>query len=263
MKLDRECKWCKTEFKNIEGRVFSNHVRWCDKNTEYDAEKYSKLVTETAKTHNAKRFGGKFKWFEVSCNKCNKSFKVREREHIFPKKGKYFCSQKCSHIRIHTEETKEKIRIGVKKWLNENPENVLKYMKNIERKKIFSSKGEKELLKIIRKAYKNIKWQSGGRFKLATGIYKPLDMYSRELKVIIEYDGIYHFKNIYGNLEKVKERDLLLEQWSKNENWTLIRINEKTFKQEKEKSLNMIFNIINEKKKGINKIYLIPEINYI
>lgn len=32
MKEDRICKYCKVEFRNVEGRVHSNHVRWCDQN---------------------------------------------------------------------------------------------------------------------------------------------------------------------------------------------------------------------------------------
>lgn len=31
MKKDRMCQYCKKEFVQIEGRTFSNHVKWCDK----------------------------------------------------------------------------------------------------------------------------------------------------------------------------------------------------------------------------------------
>ena len=32
MKKDRVCKHCKVLFKDIEGNVFANHVRWCSRN---------------------------------------------------------------------------------------------------------------------------------------------------------------------------------------------------------------------------------------
>ena len=52
---------------------------------------------------------GELKHFNVLCNKCNKEFDVEEREKIFPKKEKYYCSISCANSRNHSEETKEKI----------------------------------------------------------------------------------------------------------------------------------------------------------
>ena len=53
---------------------------------------------------------GELKHFNVLCNKCNKEFDVEEREKIFPKKEKYYCSRSCANSRIHSEETKQKIK---------------------------------------------------------------------------------------------------------------------------------------------------------
>lgn len=39
---------------------------------------------------------GEIKTFDVKCYQCEGSTKVNEREKLFPKKEKYFCSQSCS-----------------------------------------------------------------------------------------------------------------------------------------------------------------------
>ena len=52
---------------------------------------------------------GEYKLFDVSCNKCRNIIQVREREKLFPKKEKYFCSLSCANSRIRSQETREKI----------------------------------------------------------------------------------------------------------------------------------------------------------
>jgi hypothetical protein len=47
--------------------------------------------------HNTDIRNGKFKKYKVSCHKCNKEFEVEEREKLFPKKEKYFCSRSCAN----------------------------------------------------------------------------------------------------------------------------------------------------------------------
>lgn len=108
MEKNRTCKHCKQLFENIEGKVFANHVRWCDKNPK-DRTNELALRNEKLKKIANDKFGGKFNLFKVSCNKCNKEFEVREREKLFPKKEKYFCSRSCANSKSHTEETKQKI----------------------------------------------------------------------------------------------------------------------------------------------------------
>lgn len=52
---------------------------------------------------------GKYKLFDISCYKCNKSFQIQEREKLFPTKEYYYCSRSCANSRIHSEFTKSKI----------------------------------------------------------------------------------------------------------------------------------------------------------
>ncbi len=53
---------------------------------------------------------GVVKDFEVSCEVCKNKFTVQEREKMFPKKEKYVCSRSCANKRIHSQETKNKIK---------------------------------------------------------------------------------------------------------------------------------------------------------
>lgn len=134
-------------------------------------------------------------------------------------------------------------------------------IKSKNQKKRLSSKGERKLLKLIKEKFIQYKWESGGHHYIGNNIYKSHDIYCKELKLIIEYDGIYHFKNIYGNLLQVQQKDNQLEKWCKENKWKLIRINEKTFNNVPN-ILNNIFQMIQNipQLKTITKIYTIPEI---
>lgn len=108
MKRDFVCKFCNQEFAGVEGRSFSNHVRWCDKNTGNGDKGRSSLSAGLKKFWSNKQ--GKFQKFEVCCKKCGKSFSVRERSKLFPQRNEYFCSRSCANSRIVSDEMKEAIR---------------------------------------------------------------------------------------------------------------------------------------------------------
>ena len=55
----------------------------------------------------------KWKTFKVKCFKCEKLFEIKEFNVDEPKKEKYYCSRSCANSRIHTSETKEKIRLKI------------------------------------------------------------------------------------------------------------------------------------------------------
>lgn len=103
--MERVCKYCEEKFVDVNGRWFSNHVRWCDKNPNRNNNNIRKNNEQAIN----KRFG-RHKEFIVNCYRCNKEFSVKEREKVFPQKEKYFCSQICSKTRDFSEETRNKIR---------------------------------------------------------------------------------------------------------------------------------------------------------
>ena len=112
----RVCPHCNKEFE-CNGKVFSNHVRWCSENPNrknLSGEKFRNKLSEALNKANDAKLGI-IKDFTVVCSTCGKKFTVQEREKQFPKKDKYFCSRSCANKREHTEESRTKISIKLKK----------------------------------------------------------------------------------------------------------------------------------------------------
>jgi len=93
---------------------------------------------------------------------------------------------------------------------------------------MFSSKKEREIVKYFKENYPNDIWKSGGLLRSGDSRISR-DLYSDILKICIEYDGIWHFKDIKGQLEKKKRIDLELERWCRENGYRLIRIQEQFF----------------------------------
>lgn len=117
MKKDRICKHCGLFFENVEGRIFSNHVRWCDKNLENGDKGVAAVAEKTTKRFNEKF--GEILPHEVTCSFCKKIFIVHEREKQFPKREFYFCSRSCANTRSVPIDTREKIRETLSKSMKE------------------------------------------------------------------------------------------------------------------------------------------------
>ncbi len=109
--MERKCKHCGKVFENVVGRVFSNHVRWCEKNPDRNNCKENRTRAVNA-IFDAKL--GTKKWFEVTCCKCHNSFQVLEREKKHPEKEIYHCSVSCANKREQLPETKAKIAATLK-----------------------------------------------------------------------------------------------------------------------------------------------------
>lgn len=58
-----------------------------------------------SKIRNDKKYGV-FKDFKVNCTTCGKEIIINEREKLFPKKEKYYCSRSCSNKRVMSEQNK-------------------------------------------------------------------------------------------------------------------------------------------------------------
>lgn len=121
MTKDRTCPHCHEEFKNIDGKVFSNHVRWCKSNPDKDRLSGNgfKQTIQKANEKNLEKKLGKVKPFLVKCHVCGKDFTVFEREFQFPKKDRYFCSESCGHSYAGHSVDPQKISEGVIRHLKE------------------------------------------------------------------------------------------------------------------------------------------------
>lgn len=245
------CKYCNKE---IEGShsVYANHVRWCDKN-KTNGDKGGNKISEAKKKY-YEDVNGSLKVYEVECFRCKKITTIEEPSNKYPIKEKYFCSRRCSNIRDFTVETKRKMSNRlIENWKNEEYAN--KIIKNNTNRNIrFTSKGEEEIKNYLKENHKLDNWTSGGGFKYKDKILTR-DIYSNDLKIIVEYDGVWHFKDIHGQLEEKQIKDRLLEEWVIDNDWRIVRISDDLYRKEKEKYLEILIKSIYNKSDKVIKIY--------
>lgn len=227
----KNCKHCKKE---IEGNhsIYANHVRWCKENIT-NGDKGSKEISRKAKERY--KILSPVLDHEVICKVCGSEFIITERDSLFRKRGgKYFCSYKCSRTR--SKECREKISIHSKE-LWKDPIYVSRIISdnvnNPNKIQFFSSKGEREIISHFKDYFKIDNWTSGGGI-IYNGVRLSRDLFSKSLRVIIEYDGVWHFKDIHGQLEDKQIKDKALEDWVVENNWRLIRIKEDVYKSNKQ-----------------------------
>jgi len=247
MKKDRICQYCNETFLDVEGRVHSNHVRWCKKNPNDTTSNLKISATKVAE----KRYGRLIE-YSVLCNKCNKSFSVKENEFSFPKKDKYFCTIKCANGKIQTKEANESRRIKnaiASKLLWQDPLYIAKM--DIGRRPRFTSKAEV----LIREHFINKfddEWTFGGNVK-HNDLMMSRDLFSKKLKICFEYDGVWHFKDIHGQLQRKQEKDKALEEWCIDKGWRLILMSESFHHSHKEDFVYIIEDAIYNKQDQIIK----------
>lgn len=179
----------------------------------------------------AKKINEKFKSITIkkTCPHCKSIF-----ESTTSKKSKTFCSRYCAAkhstgIMQQTEEYKKESRErSINLWKNE--EYINKSFVNIGKRR-YTSKGEEEIKKHFKETYKDDGWTFGPCFNGDRMLVR--DLFSKKLKVCIEYDGIWHFEDIHGQLKDKQEKDFLLEDWCIKNNFRLIRIKEDIYNQDK------------------------------
>ena len=244
------CKYCNREL-NVNSKIFANHVRWCPEN-KTNGDKGRKKLSE--KTFENYKLISPINDHYVKCNICENNFILSERESRFKKrKGKYFCCIKCSKAR--SNDCKSKISISTKRlWQNEEYANKI-LCNNTNRNRKFSSKGEEEIKKYFKDNYKEDMWTSGGGFKY-NNLILTRDMYSNKLKIIFEYDGIWHFEDIKGQLKDKQLKDETLEEWIiNNDGWRLIRLKEELYLKNKIYWINKLVDSIYNGNEKIIKFY--------
>jgi hypothetical protein len=217
----KHCTICNIEFAN--NKVFSNHVRWKHKKVEYKrqtcpccsksirSENFAKHKTvcklKQCKHCKADILGGR----NVFCNStCSAAFNNEHRDHD---------NVDRSYI---TEEWKNKQSNYTKTHWNNGLHS--------PSRTIFSSKKEREIVKHFKEKFVSDEWKSGGRLKLDENVFLSRDLWSDKLKICFEYDGIWHFKDIKGQLKMKQYKDALLEEWCLKNNYRLIRVDENCFK---------------------------------
>lgn len=88
---------------------------------------------------------------------------------------------------------------------------------------------------------------------------KAVDILNHKLKIIVEYDGPTHFRNIYGaeKLQEQMEKDTNVEQWCIENGWKLYRVSENYFVNQCSRNTNTvvadIYNFINDTSSVLKK----------
>lgn len=215
-----KCDKCGLSFTSFS--LKANHIRWHHRNN----DDYYKNASIVAIANNTKRFG---KWIEedVKCDNCDVIIHVKYREG--KRRLRYCCSRSCYSSRPHSTVSNNKCSQTIKQlWDNGFYDNT-SANNHLLTPKIFSSKIERKIVKYFKENYPDDGWKSGGNLKIDK-IRLARDLWSDKLKVCFEYDGDWHFKNIHNQLVDKQYKDNLLEQWCIKNNYRLIRIDEKSFK---------------------------------
>lgn len=222
------CDLCGFETDN--GKVFANHIRWKHK-TDKDSEKYKNFQAKLSQASKQKT-----KWIKITCEvicpECGVAFVTTKEENKVTNEVRYlkkYCSVSCANKQgsKFTDYTK------VSAWQKEHPSGCfsqewkIAHPENVAAKKNFS-KRELEIVNFFKSNFPEDEWKQGfinGSTKV-DGFFINPDLWSKKLKVVIEYDGIWHFKDIHGQLERKQNADKATLKFCKENGYRLIRIDE-------------------------------------
>lgn len=211
------CVECNLIFDKFQQKA--NHMRW----HHMDNTESNKNISSAMRISNDVRYG-KVTTSIVKCHKCAVDICVTHRN---TKKPLYYCSNKCAKSRgPRTAEWKKCVSAKIKEKWKQGHYDSTSALNHLKMPKIFSSKREREIVSHFKTKFPVDEWKSGGQLK--TSNYSlSRDMYSDKLHICFEYDGDWHFININGQLELKKLKDLELEKWCADNNYRLIRIDER------------------------------------
>jgi len=250
MEKTYKCEECDLEFSTFQAKA--NHIRWHHKKPISTPETIEN--TKQKKITREVEWYGEFIYDSVPCKICGVMVDIKYRS----KKGKkehYYCSSWCRHSRPQTEKTKRKIGKAVsEKWQNDPEFREKCSQAAVNQRKLFSSKGEREIVKYFKTNFPNDEWTFGGHLS-CKDVFISRDLYSNKLKVCIEYDGIWHFKDINNQLEGKQYKDKCLEEWCIENDYKLIRIKEEVYQSDKDLYTRKIVDAVYEGEDKIIKFY--------
>lgn len=181
-----------------------------------------------------------------TCKHCGNAFSYEKIVTHAEKKG---CSKSCItslnnkeriangfiQTRHTSEERKRASERSIALW--QNPEYAKKVMSQSKR---FTSKNEVLIRDHFINTHLEDEWTFGGGLK-HNGETIVRDLFSKKLKICFEYDGIWHFKEVHGQLARKQLKDKLLEEWCIENEYSLIRLDENKFNSSSIAELTKIF----------------------
>ena len=242
----KQCLQCDTQYQNdsskfcsksCQGKYARKH-RKDNRHTKYNDPKYRQKLRESKAKRDEEKLG-KLIIEDRECRNsdCSNMFHIEYRERS---KGdvrdKIYCSRKCAMIilgPLNGIKSAEKTRRTLQKLAANDPNHGFKdkakqqYASDKALKSLNSrnsSKGERAIREVLKLS--DLAWKAHRPVE-----NKAVDLKNDKLKIVVEYDGPTHFRDIFG-LEKLKiqqEKDIRVNIWCKDNSWKLYRISEHYF----------------------------------
>jgi very-short-patch-repair endonuclease len=210
-----------------------------NRHTKYNDKDYINQLSKKAIESNKNRFGEEI-IEDVVCKNCGRVFQNSHRKNC-KKKIRKFCSRNCSNRSPKDHKNKKELiqkfkDIASKRenWGFKNEEHRQTVVANNARN---SSKGERKIRNLLKSLDNN--WKCHRNFN-----GKAVDLSNATLKIIVEYDGPSHFRNIYGNLEQQQQKDKNVNEWAILNNWKIYRISDHYFQKIINQDLQVVTNDI-------------------
>jgi very-short-patch-repair endonuclease len=172
-------------------------------------------------------------------------------------------SSKTAKKTSSRKEIQDKRSKRLARWRENNPEEFYEKCTSVMHKS-WQSKPEIDLFDVVDQFFpdtfkRNQILKRTGKFLSTKTNIRQIDIMSLENKIVIEFDGIHHFKDVFkkkGNLNEVNKKDQELNSVLVEEGWTVIRVSydEYEYKENgkfKQETLDKIFDIVTNKKRGL------------
>jgi len=199
-----QCNECGQQYENP--RSGSNHIRWHHKKITYSKEAIERRAKKPIVV------------FKKKCENCGEKFESL--------RDKKCCSTYCASRLAYQHVNKNNISKGMKRHIKENPDHP--WIQPWKSEKRYTSQNEVKIREYFRLNFPNDDWTFGTLCHYKWTQLNP-DLWSKKLRVVFEYDGIWHFKDVHGQLKRKKLKDKLLEKWCKKNSYRLIRISDDEF----------------------------------
>lgn len=215
------CEIC--GFQTDNGKVMSNHKRW-KHITPVGSVAYKETQQKISESNTKDKTSN-----EMTCPECGNKFTVYGTERwLNSRKCPRYCSSYCRHKQGSKKVDYEKLSDWVKKhpvgccsdeWRLAHQDFVIKQN---------HSKRELEIVDYFKTNFPDDDWKVGfiDGSRKHDGVLLNPDLWSKKLKVVIEYDGDWHWKNIHNQLEHKQHVDKVTTEWCAKNGYRLIRIDE-------------------------------------
>ena len=238
----QQCPICPTKFTKGIGECCSRkcHNQKLANKRNYKDPSYLEKAIKAGKENNRKRFNTNIIQETLICIYCNTIFQAEPRNINNPKsKQRKVCSKKCGAM--HNGKTgRDKIIKLAKEdpnWGFKNKEHQKRAAElamqspNVDKRR--SSKPERALRAALKEIDTN--WKAHRIIE-----HKAVDLINHNLRIIVEYDGPSHFRNIWDKLEEQQRKDKETIKWSELNGYKLYRISDSYFVNKLSKNTNLI-----------------------